>query len=599
MSFTLDWERFLFVIITLVVYAVTASTLPQLFQVTKNNRRFLFFYILTLFTTLGVFFSADLFTTFCFFELMTLTSFAYVANDETDFSRKAALSYLAYGITGGLVMLFGILLLYSRLGTLNYEQLREISWQITDKSDLYLPGACLLFGFGAKAGMYPLHTWLPKTYVAAPCAGTTVLSAVLSKAGIFGIYMICFSLFEGDRNWGLAIAVLGCLTMFTGGLLGLFSVHLKRTLACSSMSQIGFILVAIGTGNSLGAMFHTVNHSLFKLILFTIVSLLFGMTEELDYNKLAGFANHKKWLRFPFLCAALGISGVPLFNGYVSKTAIHESIVESISYVPYTDLYVIIEWVFLISGGMTFAYMLKMYFALFHNQAGEDSTNKNTCNAKPGILPQAALFLLGTLCILSGLYFCFPPVSSLLSWETLKGSLISLTIGVLIYLLFVRPFMTIRVLQENKSGQKPACFTIYRDIYPEWLDIEELIYKPLFIKLLPFIGAFFSRILDRLVDGFSILVMRTVLRPSGRSHVKNDHPLAFIAGKTADGIFYLVHVKIRKKPPVSRASYADLFTVGSTEFSRTTRLILYSVSFGLLLFSMGLMAALIYLLWAI
>ena len=78
--------------------------------------------------------------------------------------------------------------------------------------------------------------------------------------------------------------------------------------------------------------------------------------------------------------------------------------------------------------------------------------------------------------------------------------------------------------------------------------------------------------------------------------MRNDHPLAYTAGKLADAVFTLVHVKIRKKPPVSRASYADLFTVGTTEFSRAARLVLYSVSFGLLLFALGLTAALVYLL---
>lgn len=595
MSFSFDGVHSIFLMIALVVYVVTASCLPFLSKVTKNNRRFLIFYALTGLASVGIFLSANLFTTFCFFELMTLTSFAYVGNDETTYSRKAARSYLAYGIIGGLVMLFGILLLYSMFGTLDYRQMSSLADTVTDKKYLYIAGACLLFGFGAKAGMYPLHTWLPKTYTAAPCAGTTVLSAVLSKAGIYGIYMTTFILFTSDENWGLALTILGCLTMFTGGLLGLFSVNLKRTLACSSMSQIGFILVAIGTYNSLGALLHTINHSLFKLILFTVVSMIFGMTEELDYNRLAGFANRKWWLRIPFLCAALGISGVPFFSGYLSKTLIHRFLEDYMKFGPYTELYSVAEWVFLISGGMTFAYMLKMYFALFHNRKNNDRSgqacNEDMCIAKPNKLSIVLLFALGLICIGLGSYPTLLP--ALMIWENLKGSLISLSIGALIYFLLVRLFMT------KKEPDGTSCSIKYPDIYPVWLDIEEKIYIPLLTKFLPFIGAFFSRIADRLVDGFSILVMKTILRPRGRSHVKNDHPLAYAIGKIADGIFYVVHVKIRKKPPVSRASYADLFTVGSTEFSRTTRLILYSVSFGLLMFSLGLMAALIYLLYAL
>lgn len=592
MSFTLENPLSpYFIGITLAVYLVTASTLPQLLKGSRNNRRFLLFYILTGAASLGIFAAADFFTLFCFFEIMTLCSFAYVGCDESQASRKAAMSYLMYGILGGLVMLFGLLLIYSRFGTLGFQQLADISFAPADKPLLYTAGSCLLFGFGAKAGMFPLHTWLPKTYTAAPCAGTTVLSAVLSKTGIYGIFMVSLCLFQDNsagEAWGLALSILGCLTMFTGGLLGLFSSNVKRTLACSSMSQIGFILVAIGCSDSLGALLHTVNHSLFKLILFTIVSLLFGMTGELDYNRLAGFANRKWWLKLPFLCAALGISGVPLFSGFVSKTLIHHGIETCMHISPYADMYQGVEWIFLFSGGMTFAYMLKMYFALFHNHPQNESCREDTCIAKPGSISVFLLYAFGFLCPAIGLY---PrALQLLLVWENLKGILISLSIGALIYLIFIR------TCTMKKESREEGSYTRYIDIYPSWLDIEELVYKPVFLKILPFIGALFSRAADRLMDGLSIFIMKTLLRPGGRSHVRNDHPLAYAAGKLADAVFTLVHVKIRKKPPVSRASYADLFTVGSTEFSRAARLVLYSVSFGLLLFALGLTATLVYLL---
>lgn len=592
MSFTLENPLSpYFIGITLAVYLMTASTLPQLLKGTHNGRRFLLFYILTGAASLGIFAAADFFTLFCFFEIMTLCSFAYVGCDESQASRKAAMSYLMYGILGGLVMLFGLLLIYSRFGTLGFQQLADTSFVPADTPLLYTAGSCLLFGFGAKAGMFPLHTWLPKTYTAAPCAGTTVLSAVLSKTGIYGILMVSLCLFQNSpagRAWWAVLSILGCLTMFTGGLLGLFSTNVKRTLACSSMSQIGFILVAIGCSDSLAALLHTVNHSLFKLILFTIASFLFGMTGELDYNRLAGFANRKWWLKLPFICAALGISGVPLFSGFVSKTLIHHGIETCMHVPPYADVYQSVEWIFLISGGMTFAYMLKMYFALFHNHPQEESCREDTCIAKPGSLSVFLLYALGFLCPAIGLYP--EALQLLLVWENLKGILISLSIGALIYLLFIR---TCTMRQESRKGSP---YIRYIDIYPSWLDIEELVYKPVFLKILPFIGALFSRVADRLMDGFSIFMMKTLLRPGGRSHVRNDHPLAYAAGKVADAVFTLVHVKIRKKPPVSRASYADLFTVGSTEFSRAARLVLYSVSFGLLLFALGLTATLVYLL---
>lgn len=591
MTFTIDSFRLVFLAITLIVYAATTTCLPALSRVTKNNQRFLIFHGLTFLFTIGIFLSADLFTTFCFFELMTLTSFAYVGNDETPFSKKAAMSYLAYGILGGLVMLFGVMLLYFRLGTLDYAKMSMLAEALTNKTDLYIAGACLLFGFGAKAGMFPLHTWLPKTYMAAPCAGTTVLSAVLSKAGIFGIYLITRSLFPYDRNWGLALTVLGCLTMLTGGLLGLFSIHIKRTLACSSMAQIGFILVAIGTQNSTGAMLHTINHSLFKLILFTVVSMIYSMTGELDYNRLAGFANRKKWLRIPFFFAALAISGVPLFSGFISKSLIHE-VLSACTIGPNGSMYQLAEYIFILSGALTFAYMLKLYFALFHNRSNTDSCPPDTCIAKPDPISIIVLCVLASLCLLFSLWF----PGLVIHLEAVAESGLSLGIGALIYFLIVHSFMT----KETVDNSSPEItYTAYLDIYPSWLDLEAMIYRPLMTKILPFLGALFSRMFDRLMDGICILLMKTVLRPVGKSHVKEDHPLAYAVGRMADGILYIIHVKIRKKPPVTHISYSDLLAVGTTEFTRTTRLILYSVSFGLLMFALGLTAALIYLLVAI
>ena len=128
MSFTLENPLSpYFIGITLAVYLVTASTLPQLLKGSRNNRRFLLFYILTGIASLGIFVAADFFTLFCFFEIMTLCSFAYVGCDESQASRKAAMSYLMYGILGGLVMLFGLMLIYWRFGTLSFQQLADTS----------------------------------------------------------------------------------------------------------------------------------------------------------------------------------------------------------------------------------------------------------------------------------------------------------------------------------------------------------------------------------------------------------------------------------------------------------------------------------------
>ena len=148
-----------------------------------------------------------------------------------------------------------------------------LSAQAQTQTTRYIAGFCLLFGFGAKAGSFPLHIWLPKAHPVAPAPASALLSGILTKAGIFGVLMLSTDLFRGDQLWGRVILYLGCATMVLGAVLAVFSMDLKRTLACSSVSQIGFILVGIGVSTLLraenalaarGALLHMVNHSLIK-----------------------------------------------------------------------------------------------------------------------------------------------------------------------------------------------------------------------------------------------------------------------------------------------------------------------------------------------
>ncbi len=139
----------------------------------RNRGRYRFFTLFTLGATIGVFLSADLFTVFIFFEIMSFTSYTWVAHEETKEALRAAETYLAVAVIGGLVMLMGLFLLYGELGTLEFTRLA----QAAEKSRLngsggyvriFTASVCLLFGFGAKAGVFPLHIWLPKAHPVAP-----------------------------------------------------------------------------------------------------------------------------------------------------------------------------------------------------------------------------------------------------------------------------------------------------------------------------------------------------------------------------------------------------------------------------------------------
>ena len=135
---------------------------------------------------MGVFLSADLLTTFVFFELMSFTSYVWVAQEENVASLRAAETYLAVAVIGGMVLLMGIFLLYRELGTLEIAELARAAESLRDKRILYAAGTCMLVGFGAKAGAFPLHIWLPRAHPVAPAPASALLSGILTKTGKIG-----------------------------------------------------------------------------------------------------------------------------------------------------------------------------------------------------------------------------------------------------------------------------------------------------------------------------------------------------------------------------------------------------------------------------
>ena len=240
-------------------------------------------------------------------------------------------------------------------------------------------GVCCLVGFGAKAGMFPLHIWLPKAHPVAPAPASALLSGILTKSGVFGILVVSRYLLWADTDWNQLLLLLGTVTMVLGAVLALFSIDLKRTLACSSMSQIGFILLGVsmqgylGAENALaawGTVLHMLNHSLIKLLLFVAAGVIYlGNHHSLDLNEIRGWGRNKPWLKIIFFMGGASIAGVPGFSGYVSKTLLHESIVEYIHELNHlgeaATTFQVVEWLFLISGGLTAAYMTKLFVCIF------------------------------------------------------------------------------------------------------------------------------------------------------------------------------------------------------------------------------------------
>ncbi len=580
--------------------------------------RYYIFTVLTYFATLGVFFSADLYTTFIFFEVMSFTSYIWVAQTETSEAKKASNTYLTVAVVGGLVMLFGLFYLYNQTGTLVLSELTHACASLEDKIPLYIAGGCFIFGFGAKAGIFPLHIWMADSYASAPAPASALLSGILSKTGIWGMLVVTANIFLHDIAWGTFILVLGVLTMLLGAIFAFFSIDLKRTLAFSSMSQVGFIIIGIGMSGLLaehntiaarGTILHMINHSVIKLILFLIAGLIFKNLGSLNLNDIRGYGRQKSLLKLVFATSALGIGGVPFFNGYISKTLLHESIVEGIHLSILSPSFLgVVEWLFLISGGFTVAYMCKLWVAIFveknldsDKQAQFDSDANTYVSLRMKVILlfcALSIGICGTLPYLTldkladftqNILYAHPLAHEIdyFSLMNLQGVLISLGIGALLYLVGIR-----RLIMRPTDGG-----TQYISRWPEWLSLNDLVYRPLFLYLLPNVFRFLMRLLDSVVDWLILGARATFMRDSKLpQEVEEGNVFTYRLGRILNGIETLIN-RLFFKGRTSKRNYVHLLAVRLVELEEDRMIIARSMSFGLVLFCIGLSITLIYMLF--
>lgn len=622
LNFTLDGFRVVYGLIAAFMWLMTTLFSKEYFAHYRNRNRYYLFLLITLGATEGVFLSSDLFTTFIFFEVMSFTSYVWVGHDERKESLRAASTYLAVAVIGGLVMLMGLFLLYDLIGTLRMSEVLPLIKEV-NSIRVYIAGICMVFGFGAKAGAFPLHIWLPKAHPVAPAPASALLSGILTKAGMFGILFVTSNMFLHDSAWGTFILYIGVCTMVVGAVLALFSIDLKRTLACSSVSQIGFILVGVGMQGLLGeenglavrgALLHMVNHSLIKLVLFMAAGVVYMNLHKLDLNDIRGFGRKKPLLNFIFLMGALGIGGVPLWNGYISKTLIHEAIVE------YTELIKegivagtlsvgtlkAIEWIFLISGGLTVAYMTKLYVCIFVEKNKNISIQKEYDERKGYMNPFSVFALTGSAIVLPTLGFGskylmngiadlgqgfmhldeFDETVHYYSLTNLKGGFTSIIIGVLIYIIIVRTLL----MNKDENGIKE-----YVNRWPKWMDLEDFIYRPVLLGLLPAIGGFFSRVCDSLVDALAVCIRKTIFRDSPLPYELDEgtaltHTLGVIGN-------WIQAFRNRHgfREGLDDVDYEHFWAAHHEKYVENRALIFRSMSFGLLMFCIGLIVTLIYL----
>jgi multicomponent Na+:H+ antiporter subunit D len=285
-------------------------------------------FALALSATIGVAFSANLFTLFLFYEGLTLATYPLVGHKETPEARAGARKYVIYLLgTAKLFLIAAIILTYNVAGTLDFRRggILPVSELAADPTLLYIVFALFLFGF-AKNAVMPLHSWLPAAMVAPTPVSALLHAVAVVKTGVFATLRVFLFVFGVDamRLLGTDALALGVasVTILGGSLLALGQDNLKARLAFSTISQLSYVVLGaalLTTSGILGGIAHVTNHAVSKITLFLCAGSIYVSTHKTEVSQMSGLGRQMPWTMAAFAIASLSLVGIPPASGFVSK----------------------------------------------------------------------------------------------------------------------------------------------------------------------------------------------------------------------------------------------------------------------------------------
>jgi multicomponent Na+:H+ antiporter subunit D len=324
-SFYADPLGVLMALVTAVLWLLSSVYAgPYMAHEGHSRLRYDMFSLFSLGGMLGIVLTGNLLTLFLFFELMAILSYLLVIHEESKAALRAGLKYLFMGIIGGLVLLSAIVATYAVAGTVDISGV-GIAGLATHA---WAPAIfwAYIFGFAVKAGMFPVHVWLPDAHPVAPSPASALLSGIMIKAGVYGMIRTVYAVFGRELMIGTAeitiLFWLGIITMLFASAVAITQTEIKRLLAYSSVAQIGYMVLGISLLTSLGlqgAVLHLVNHALMKGTLFLAAGAIIVVTGLREISSLEGLGRKMPITMTCFTISALSMIGFPPFAGFISK----------------------------------------------------------------------------------------------------------------------------------------------------------------------------------------------------------------------------------------------------------------------------------------
>jgi len=295
----------------------------------RNQTRFFASFALCLAAAVGIAFAANLLTFFLFFEMLTFTTYPLVLHKENDEARAGAIKYLCYTVPAGLALLAAIGLTWQMAGTLDFVPGGFLHLTSGSRALLTVTFVLFIVGVGVKAGIMPLHAWLPAAMVAPTPVSALLHAVAVVKAGVFGVLRVTGYVFGPavlrDLGLGHALGWVACTTFVVASLIALRQDNLKRRLAYSTVGHLSYIVLGASLLNAwswAGAVLHLVYHATMKITLFFCAGAIYVRAHKDRVSELVGIGRQMPFTMAAFAIGSLGLAGVPGVNGFVSKWAI-------------------------------------------------------------------------------------------------------------------------------------------------------------------------------------------------------------------------------------------------------------------------------------
>lgn len=320
-------------LVLVIVTAIAAITLPyakvSVEKEVARPRIYLFYlmYMLCMTGLLGITTTADAFNLFVFLEISSLSSYVLISLGGNRRALTASYRYLIMGTLGATFYIIGVGMMYMMTGSLNMADLATLLPAVDHTRTVLAAFAFVVVGLGLKLAMFPLHTWLPNAYAFAPSAVTVFLASTATKVAIYALLRLVFTVFGGtdlfaSTDISLMLIIVALIGMFAGAFVAIFQTDVKRMLAYSSVSQVGYMVLGIGMATAAGltgGIVHLFNHAVMKGAAFMAVGAMFYVIGSVRLNDLAGIGKRMPVTTAVFLVAGLSLIGTPLTVGFISK----------------------------------------------------------------------------------------------------------------------------------------------------------------------------------------------------------------------------------------------------------------------------------------